>query len=174
MAKSYKEKLKDITTFIFDVDGVFTDGSLYLVPGEMARVMNVKDGFAVQLAVKKGLRLAIITGGNSELVKSRLEGLGIPEVYLSCHDKMAVFQEYLKKHNLDASEVCYMGDDIPDYDVMKIAGLSVAPHDACAEVKSVSHYISDKDGGKGCVRDILEQAMKVKGLWMKGTESHQW
>jgi len=174
MASSYKEKLKEITTFIFDVDGVFTDGSLVLVPGEMARVMNVKDGFAVQLAVKLGLRLAIITGGSSEIVKERLQGLGIKEVYLRCHDKMEVFNKYLSDHDLTPDEVCYMGDDIPDYHVMKTAGLSVAPNDACEEIKSISHYVSDKKGGKGCVRDILEQAMKVKGLWMADERSHKW
>lgn len=174
MASSYKEKLKEITTFIFDVDGIFTDGSLVLVPGEMARVMNVKDGFAVQLAVKKGLRLAIITGGSSEIVKERLEGLGIPEVYLRCHDKEKVYDDYLAKHNLTPSEVCYMGDDIPDYAVMKKTGLSAAPHDACEEILSVADYISNKNGGKGCVRDILEQAMKLKGMWMSDAESHQW
>jgi len=174
MEKSYKEILKNITTFIFDVDGVFTDGSLILVPGEMARVMNVKDGFATQLAVKKGLRLAIITGGSSEIVKERLEGLGIKEVFLKCHDKLSVFNEYLSNHQIKASEVCYMGDDIPDLPVMKKVGLAVCPHDACEEVKAVSHYVSYKDGGKGCVRDVLEQAMKLKGIWLNDAESQQW
>ncbi len=173
MASSYKEKLKNISTFIFDVDGVFTDGSLVLVPGEMARVMNVKDGYAVQLAIKNGLNIAIITGGSSEIVKARLEGLGIKEVYLKCHDKLTVFNQYLDKHQLSAENVCYMGDDIPDYDVMRKVGLSVAPHDACEEIKAISDYISDKNGGKGCVRDILEQAMKVKNLWMSNVKSHQ-
>lgn len=170
MAKSYKEKLKDITTFIFDVDGVFTDGSLILVPGEMARIMNVKDGYAVQLAVKNGLRIAVITGGSSEIVKKRLEGLGISEVHLRSHDKLEVYNDYLKRHNLSNEEVCYMGDDIPDFPVMQRAGLAVAPNDACEEIKSVSHYISDKKGGKGCVRDILEQAMKIKELWLSDIE----
>lgn len=174
MAKSYKEILKNITTFVFDVDGVFTDGSLILVPGEMARVMNVKDGFATQLAVKKGLRLAIITGGSSEIVKERLQGLGIKEVFLKCHDKLSVFNKYLSDNDLKASEVCYMGDDIPDLEVMKIAGLAVCPHDACPEIRAVSDYVSDKDGGKGCVRDVLEQAMKLKGIWLNDEASKQW
>ena len=174
MAKSYKEILKNITTFVFDVDGVFTDGSLILVPGEMARVMNVKDGFAVQLAVKKGLKLAIITGGSSEIVKERLEGLGIKDVFLKCHNKLEVFQNYLNDNDLTASEVCYMGDDIPDLEVLKIAGLAVCPHDACPEIREVSHYVSDKNGGKGCVRDVLEQAMKLKGIWLNDAESSRW
>lgn len=174
MEKSYKKILKDITTFVFDVDGVFTDGSLIIMPGEMARVMNVKDGFSVQLAVKKGLRLAIITGGSSELVKERLQGLGIKEVFLKCHDKLSVFNKYLADNNLKASEVCYMGDDIPDLPVMKMVGLAVCPHDACPEIKAVSNYVSDKDGGKGCVRDILEQAMKLKGIWLNDESSLQW
>lgn len=174
MASSYKEKLKDITTFVFDVDGVFTDGSLVLVPGEMARVMNVKDGFAVQLAIKIGIRIAIITGGSSQIVKQRLEGLGIKDVFLKCHNKPEVLSKYMADHNLNKSEICYMGDDIPDLAIMKDIGLSVAPNDACEEIKAVSDYVSDKKGGKGCVRDVLEQYMKVHEMWLSDEESTLW
>jgi 3-deoxy-D-manno-octulosonate 8-phosphate phosphatase (KDO 8-P phosphatase) len=167
MEKNYKAKLKHINFFCFDVDGVFTDNIVWLTPeGEQMRTANVRDGYAVQLAVKKGLHIAIISGGKSEAVRKRFEGLGVKDIFLGSSHKIEIFKQYLSSKGIEASDVCYMGDDIPDYTVMSHAGLAVCPADATPEIKSVSHYISPLGGGKGCVRDLLEQALKVKGLWM--------
>lgn len=167
MTKNYKAKLKEIKTFCFDVDGVFTNNIVWLTPdGEQMRTANVRDGYAVQLAVKKGLRIVIISGGKSAAVQKRFEGLGVNDIFLGSSDKAHIFRNYIEKHSILPEEVCYMGDDIPDYPVMSHVGLAVCPADACPEIKSVSHYISPFRGGEGCVRDLLEQALKVKGLWM--------
>lgn len=176
MTMNYKEKLKEIKTLIFDVDGVFTDNSLYLIEGaQPMRKMSVKDGYALQLAAKNGYRIAIITGGRSESVKERFISLGLHEedIFLGSHNKMEVFQGFMKKNDLDPSHVLYMGDDIPDYEVMKIVGLSCCPQDATADIKEVSSYVSFKDGGQGCVRDILEQLLRLNGQW-RGANSHEW
>jgi 3-deoxy-D-manno-octulosonate 8-phosphate phosphatase (KDO 8-P phosphatase) len=167
MEKSYKQLLPEITTLIFDVDGVFTDNKIYLInSGEMARTSNVRDGYAVQLAIKKGLRIAIITGGRSVLVKERFEMLGVKDVFIGVADKIKVLNEYCNKHSIKKSEILYMGDDIPDYEVMKEVGVAACPQDAVPEIKSVSNYISHIKGGDGCVRDVIEQVMKVKNIWL--------
>jgi 3-deoxy-D-manno-octulosonate 8-phosphate phosphatase (KDO 8-P phosphatase) len=164
---NYKSQLKEISTFIFDVDGVFTDNIVWLTPeGEQMRTANVRDGYAVQLAVKKGLKICIISGGKSEAVRKRFEGLGVQHIFLGSAKKIDVFHEFLKSQNLKPEEVCYTGDDIPDFAVMKSAGLTCCPADAVQEIKSIATYISPFGGGQGCVRDLLEQALKVKGLWM--------
>jgi len=174
MNDNYKQKLKAVTTFIFDVDGVFTDGVVWLMPnGEQVRTANVKDGYAVQLAVKKGFRIAIISGGNSEAVRLRFQGLGVTDIFLSSHDKWIVFQNYLKEHNLRPEEILYMGDDIVDYRVLKAVGVSTCPYDAAEEIRDICDYTSPHPGGKGCVRDVLEQTLKVQRLWMDD-EAHQW
>ncbi|MBX7052181.1 MAG: HAD-IIIA family hydrolase [Flavobacteriales bacterium] len=167
MVKNYKTQLKEINTFVFDVDGVFTDNIVILSDnGEQLRTANVRDGYAVQLAVKKGLLIAIISGGRSEAVRRRFEGLGVSEVYLGAGKKIDVFKSFLEKHSLLPENVCYMGDDIPDYAVMSHVGLACCPADAASEIKSIAAYISPRNGGAGCVRDVLEQALKVKGMWM--------
>jgi len=174
MNTTYKEMLRHIRTFIFDVDGVFTDNIVYLTTeGEQMRTANVRDGYAVQLAVKKGLQIVIISGGKSVGVAKRFEMLGVQHVFLGSSNKMEVFRKFLIEHQVSPEQVCYMGDDIPDHDVMKQCGLPVCPSDAANEIKAISRYISPYEGGKGCVRDILEQAMKVKGIWM-GDESKIW
>ncbi len=174
MEKNYKAQLKEINTFCFDVDGVFTNNIVMLTSdGEQIRTANVRDGYAVQLAVKKGLRIAIISGGKNEAVRKRFEGLGVTEIYLGSSHKNKVFKAFLAKHSLTPDEVCYMGDDIPDFAVMSIVALACSPADAANEIKAISHYISPKNGGEGCVRDLLEQALKVKGLWMDA-ESMIW
>lgn len=171
---NYKEKLKEIKTFIFDIDGVFTDNIVYLTSdGEQMRTANVRDGYAVQLAVKKGLNIAILSGGKNEIVRKRFEGLGVKDIFLGSANKIEVFENYLKSLNITANDVCYMGDDIPDFHVMKHVGLATCPADAAYEIREIAHYISPKEGGKGCVRDILEQALKIKGLWMDA-EGHIW
>lgn len=166
MEKSYKECLKDITTFVFDVDGVFTDGSLLITSeGEMLRKMSVKDGYALKTALQKGYNVCIITGGTNEGVRLRLKGLGVTEIYLGAHHKEEPLVEYLKKHKISAKNVLYMGDDMPDIPPMMLVGLPTCPQDAVPEVKAVVKYISHKNGGDACVRDVIEQVLKVRGDW---------
>lgn len=163
---SLLNRFKAITTFVFDVDGVLTDGSLLLLEdGQMARRMNIKDGYALQLAVKKGYRVLVISGGTSEAVKIRLNKLGIGDVYLKVEEKTAVLEQYCRQHQLTLNEVLYMGDDIPDYLVMKMAGVACAPADAAPEIRSMAQYISPHAGGQGCVRDVIEKIMKLRGDW---------
>ncbi len=171
---NYKEKLSKITTFMFDYDGVMTDGALTLQhEGQPLRSANVKDGYVLQLAIKLGYRIVIISGGFSKSVQNRFGALNISDVFLGVEDKTVVFDDYVKKHNLQPEEITYMGDDIPDYRVMKKVGLPVCPMDAVEEIKDISLYISDKGGGRGCVRDIIEQVLKVQGKWMT-EESFKW
>ncbi len=164
--KSYKEYLADITTFIFDVDGVLTDGSITVTTdGEMLRTMSIKDGFALKTAVDAGFNMCIISGGSNEGVRKRLAGLGIKDIYLGAHNKIEQLNAYMTKHNISKQQMLYMGDDIPDYPVMKLAGLPCCPQDAVAEIKAISMYISHKKGGKGAVRDVIEQVLKVQDKW---------
>lgn len=168
---SYKQKLKNITTFIFDVDGVLTDGSVILAPtGEMVRTMHTKDGYAMQLALKKGFRIAVISGGRDKMVEERLRYLGLSDIYLGIRDKWDAYQEYLYSYNLKPEEIIYMGDDVPDLEVMKDVGLACCPNDAASDIRLISEYISLLDGGKGCVRDIIEQTMKVQKKWYDETD----
>lgn len=174
MAKNYKEILPKITTFIFDVDGVFTDGIVYLTnDGEQVRTANVKDGYAVQLAAKKGYKMAIISGGKNEMVRTRFQGLGIQHIFLGSHDKLAVLESFTQEYGISLDEVCYMGDDIPDLKVMAKVALPCCPADAVPEVQEAVKYVSHRDGGRGAVRDILEQTMKVQGKWMDD-DAHHW
>jgi 3-deoxy-D-manno-octulosonate 8-phosphate phosphatase (KDO 8-P phosphatase) len=159
-------KFKHITTFVFDVDGVLTDGSLFVLPeGLMARRMNIKDGYALQLAVKKGYHVVIISGGNSPEVKQRLLNLGVTEVWMQITDKSAVLEKFMEENKLDRSAVLYMGDDMPDLLVMQLAGLPCCPADAVQEIKEKSIYISHLKGGEGCARDVIEKTMKLRGHW---------
>jgi 3-deoxy-D-manno-octulosonate 8-phosphate phosphatase (KDO 8-P phosphatase) len=170
---NYKEHLTSINTFIFDYDGVLTDGSVITTnDGEAYRISNVKDGYALQLAAKKGYRVAIISGARSESMIHRMKALQITDVFMGVEKKVTVFRDYLSKHGLKNEHVIYMGDDIPDYEVMKEAGVSACPADAAEEIKAVAHYISHFNGGKGCVRDIIEQVLKVQGKWMNDDAYH--
>jgi 3-deoxy-D-manno-octulosonate 8-phosphate phosphatase (KDO 8-P phosphatase) len=164
---SYKKRLSEITTFIFDVDGVLTDGTVILESsGEMVRTMHTKDGYAIQHAVKKGYHIVIISGGSSKMVRKRLEGLGVDHVYLGKDHKLPVLNEHLRKHNIPLSQVLYMGDDIPDIPCLNIVSISSCPNDACIEVRDSCDYISHVNGGMGCVRDVLEQTMRIQNKWM--------
>ena len=166
MEKSYKEIMPQITTFILDVDGVLTNGIVTIFPdGEMVRNMNIKDGYALKTAVLAGYNICIISGGTNEAVRKRFEGLGITDVYLGAHNKLEQFKEYTNLHNLKPENILYMGDDIPDYPVMKEVGLPCCPKDAAPEIQNISKYISQKKGGNGCVRDVIEQVLKVQGKW---------
>jgi len=166
MEKSYKEIMPQITTFIFDVDGVLTDGKVTIFPnGELIRSMNIKDGYAMKTAIECGFNVCIISGGTNEAVKSRLRGLGITDIYLGAHNKIEQLDEYLDIYNIKPENVLYMGDDIPDYPVMKLVGLPTCPKDAVPEIQNISLYISQKKGGNGCVRDVIEQVLKVQDKW---------
>ncbi|WP_196894381.1 KdsC family phosphatase [Aureivirga marina] len=166
MEKSYKELMPYIDTFIFDVDGVLTDGIVNVFTnGELVRNMNIKDGYALKTAVDAGYRVCIISGGKNEGVRERLKGLGVTDIYLGAHNKIEQFEEYCDIYDINKQGILYMGDDIPDYWVMKEVGLPACPKDAAPEIQDVSKYISQKKGGKGCVRDVIEQVMKVQGKW---------
>jgi 3-deoxy-D-manno-octulosonate 8-phosphate phosphatase (KDO 8-P phosphatase) len=170
---NYKELLKNINTFIFDYDGVLSDGSIItLDDGEAYRTTNVKDGYALQLAGKKGYRIAVISGARAECMTHRLRALQITDIFLGCENKLQTFNSYLQQHGIDPSHVLFMGDDIPDYEVMLAAGLSACPVDAAEEIKKISRYISHFEGGKGCVRDVIEQVLKVQGKWMNDDAYH--
>jgi 3-deoxy-D-manno-octulosonate 8-phosphate phosphatase (KDO 8-P phosphatase) len=171
---NFKESLRNVKAFVFDVDGVFTDGTVYLDPGgEMVRSMNIKDGYAVQYCIKKGYPVGIISGGNSESVRERFRRLGITDIYLKSHNKMDDFKDFMFKYSLMAEQILYMGDDIPDHQIMSRVGVPTCPADAVQEIKMLSTYISDKNGGQGCVRDVVEQVMKLHGTWMS-EEAFQW
>ncbi|GAB1403660.1 MAG: HAD-IIIA family hydrolase [Lentimicrobiaceae bacterium] len=170
---NYKEDLAGITTMIFDYDGVMTNGVVIIsTSGDHLRAGNVKDGYALQLAVKSGYRVVIISGGFSESMRHRCNALNLKDVFLGVPDKVAVFKEYMTLNNLQKEEILYMGDDIPDYNVMKMVGMPVCPADAAQEIKDISRYISHFKGGEGCVRDVIEQVMKLQGKWLNGNAFH--
>ena len=163
--KSYKEKLPNITTFMFDVDGVLTNGDVLLIGEGVVRTMNSRDGYALQHAKKKGYRILIITGGSSEEVKDRLMDLGATEVRLKSKNKSIVYKELKDKYGFIDEEVLYMGDDIPDYPVLEKVGVSTCPQDAAVEIKEICDYQSPFKGGRHCVRDVIEQTLRVQGKW---------
>lgn len=166
MEKSYKELMPQITTFIFDVDGVLTDGIVHVFEnGELVRQMNIKDGYALKTAVDAGYKVCIISGGSNQGVRSRLAKLGLTDIYLGAHNKIEQYEEIVKKYNLNPENILYMGDDIPDYPVMQKVGFPCCPKDAAQEIQNISKYISQKKGGKGCARDVIEQILKVQGKW---------
>jgi len=167
--KNYKEKLRQITTFVFDFDGVLSNGKIMVAPdGDQLRITDVKDGYAMQYALRKGYRICIISGGYSESMRLRyLNFLPQVDVYLKVSDKTKVFTEYIAKHNIKPEHVAYMGDDIPDYEVMQMAGLKTCPSDAAVEIQETSDYISHCKGGDGCVRDIIEQTLRLQDNWFK-------
>lgn len=174
MAINYKTILKNITTLIFDVDGVFTDNKVILIPGmEPVRIFSARDGYAIQYAIKKGLRIAIITGGRSESVQERLMQMGVSHVYIGIGNKEKQLEEFRTQNDLTYEEMLYMGDDIPDLRVMQKVGLASCPQDAAREVKGICNYVSPLGGGNGCVRDIIEQTLKVQGKWMDD-DAYEW
>lgn len=164
------ESFRNIKTFVFDVDGVLTDGFLSIFDdGQMVRRMNIKDGYALQLAIKHGYGIVIITGGNSKSVQERLNRLGIKDVFIKVENKKSKLTEYMEQHKLSPSEVLFMGDDIPDYTAMQISGLACAPADAAPEIKHISNYISPIKGGYGCARDVIEKVLKLNNHWPMDT-----
>ncbi len=171
---NFKEDLANVKAFVFDIDGVL---SLQTIPlnvfGIPNRTVNLRDGYALQLAVKKGYQVGIISGSSSREYMKRLRLLGVKDVYLNSRSKLEHFNDFLKKHNLDRTNVLFMGDDIPDYEVMKEAGLPVCPSDADSEIRQVAAYVSDKKGGEGCVRDVIEQVLRLHNKWMD-TDAFTW
>lgn len=166
--------LKKIKAFVFDVDGVLSRDVVSLHPnGDPMRTVNIKDGYALQLAVKLGYEVAIITGGYTEAVRLRYSRLGIKHIYMRSAVKIHDYHDFLQKTGVQAEEVIYCGDDIPDYDVMREAGLPVAPADAAPEIKAIARYISRFNGGDGIARDVIEQTLKAQGRWMQG-EAFGW
>ena len=160
------EQFQQVTTFVFDVDGVLTDGSVLLLEnGVQARKMNVKDGLALQMALKNNYKVYIISGGTSEPVINRLRYLGLDEIHLGLKDKLKFLELTLEQNNIGWSEILYMGDDLPDLPVLKKAGLAACPADADIEVKQSCHYISPAAGGSGCVRDVIQKVLKLNDHW---------
>lgn len=174
MMSNYKSLLRKVDTFIFDYDGVMTDGRVILLEkGQPLRMANVKDGYVLQLAVKLGYNVLIISGGFSRSMENRFGMLGIRDVFLGVKNKKKVLGGFMDEKGINPEHVVYMGDDLPDYQVMKSIGVPVCPADASEEIKAISIYISDKNGGDGCVRDIIEQVLKVQGKWMS-EEAFNW
>ncbi len=167
--------LSKIRAIIFDVDGVLSAETITLsASGEPLRTVNIKDGYAIQLAVKRGLLIAIMTGGNTEAVRIRYERLGVKDVYMGCAVKIKTYEEFLQKYGLSDGEVMYMGDDIPDLEIMRRVGCPVCPNDACPDIREASVYVSSKCGGHGCGRDVIEQTLKAQGKWVMDEKAFGW
>lgn len=171
--KSYKEKLRGITTFIFDVDGVLTNGDVILMKDDIVRVLNSRDSYAIQYACKLNYKVFIITGGHSETVKARLENLGVERVCLGSSNKLHVYDTLKAEYGFSDEQVIYVGDDIPDYHVMRQAGVAACPQDAAPEIKAIADYQSPYNGGKFCARDVIEQTLRVQNKWFK-EEAFEW
>lgn len=167
--------LTKIKVVVFDVDGVLSAETITLAAdGEPLRTVNIKDGYAIQLAQKLGLRVAIMTGGRTEAVRLRYERLGVKDIYMGCSVKIEAYSEFVRRYGLRDEEVMYVGDDIPDYEVMLRAGCPCCPADACPDIKSVSLYVSSKAGGHGCGRDVLEQVLRAQGKWLADEKAFGW
>lgn len=167
--------LKKIKGVVFDVDGVLSPSTIPTSPdGEPLRMVNIKDGYAIQHAVKCGLKIAIITGAKSKGVEVRYRGLGVEDVFVGASHKLPIFKQWLADNSLTGEEVAYVGDDIPDYEIMSMIGLAVAPADACSDIKEIAHYISVCAGGYGVARDLLEQILRVQGKWMHNAKAFGW
>ena len=167
--------LTSVKAVIFDVDGVLSLSTIQMSPaGLPVRTVNIKDGYAIQLAIKMGLKLAIISGGTDPSIEERYRKLGMKDIFMSCSTKIQVLHKYLADNNLSADEVIYVGDDIPDYEIMQIVGCPCCPADACSDIKEISTYVSPYEGGKGCARDIIEQILRAKGLWLSSAKAFGW
>lgn len=167
--------LSKIKALVFDVDGVLSPSTIPLDnEGNPTRMVNIKDGYAIQLARKLNIPIAIITGARSETIKLRYSALGVEHVYIGADVKIKVFNEWIQSVKLAPEEILYMGDDIPDYEVMRLVGLPCCPHDAAVEIRHISKYISPHNGGYGCARDVIEQVLRAKGLWMHDEHAFGW
>lgn len=168
---NFKEDIARVKAFVFDVDGVMTDGGIIPTPdGDFIRRYYAKDGYAMAYAIREGYKICVISGGRGEMLRRRLEMLGVERMYLNCMDKITAIKEFMADYNLAAEEVIYMGDDIPDLECMRLVGIPVCPADACMEVIEASRYVSEYNGGHGAVRDIVEQVLRVQGRWAKNLQ----
>lgn len=169
-----EKSLQHITTFIFDYDGVMTDGTVYMDSnGDPLRTSNVKDGYALQLAAKLGFHLAVISGAVVTNITKRLNMLGVHDVFTGIPDKVVKLEAYMEQYGLKPEEIVYVGDDIPDLKVMQRVGVAACPADAAPEIRQICHFVSERPGGQGCVRDIIEQTLKAQGKWMSA-EAYSW
>ena len=167
--------LKKIKAVIFDVDGVLSRQTIVLSPdGEPLRTVNIEDGYAIQLAVKMGLRIAILTGGNTKAVKMRYSYLNVEDIYMGCVVKIETYRDFLEKYGYTDENIIYVGDDIPDYEIMKQCGCPCCPKDATSDIKAIANYVSDRNGGDGVGRDILEQVLRVQGKWLSDAKAFGW
>ena len=168
---TFSEKFKNITTFVFDIDGVMTDGSVHVLEtGEHYRVFHIRDGYALERAIQAGYHICVITGGKHEGVRKRLENLKIQDVFMGSggKSKLEIYEKWLRDSGISESTILYMGDDLPDYEVMNRPNLfATCPADSCDEILGIANYISPQKGGKGAVRDVIEKVMRVKGEWLK-------
>ena len=170
-----RDNLEKIKAVVFDVDGVLSAETIPMdANGEPLRTVDIKDGYAIQLAVKQGLRVAIITGGYAKCIETRYKYLGVSDIYMRASVKMEVYERFLAQYGLRDEEVLYMGDDIPDLEVMRRCGCPCCPKDACADIKAVARYVSPRRGGCGCVRDVLEQVLRCQGKWLAGAKAFGW
>lgn len=167
--------LSKIKTVVFDVDGVLSRQTITLSStGEPLRTVNIKDGYAIQLAQKVGLRIAILTGGNTEAIRKRYAGLGVEDIFMGCAVKVKTYEEFLQKYGIKHEEVIYVGDDIPDYEVMRLCGCPCCPADACSDIKDISLYISSRNGGDGVGRDVVEQVLRAQSKWLSDAKAFGW
>lgn len=168
-------ELDKVKAIVFDVDGVLSRETIVLSSsGEPLRTVNIKDGYAIQLAVKMGLHVAILTGGNTEAIRKRYEGLGVQDIFMGVAIKAPTYRGFLEKYGLRNEEIVYVGDDIPDYEVMRLSGCPCCPADACPDIKEISTYVSDCKGGDGVGRDVIEQVLRVQGKWLTDEEAFGW
>lgn len=171
----YLKRFPTLKAFAFDVDGVLTDGNVTIMPsGEMVRTLNVKDGYAIKTAVQKGFYLAAITGGRNEQLKDRLKALGVHDVFLSASAKLEALDTFCLSYDLKPDEVLYMGDDLPDYEILNAVGVSSCPADAAHEIREICQYISPFNGGKGCIRDVIEKVLRTQDKWFNEETDFQW
>lgn len=167
--------LTKIRAIICDVDGVLSAETITMAAdAEPLRTVNIKDGYAIQLAMKMGLRIVILTGGNTEAIRKRYEYLGVEDIYMQCAVKIKTYDEFLAKYKLTDEEVIYIGDDIPDYEIMRRCGCPCCPNDACSDIKAISKYICSRNGGYGCVRDVIEQVLLAQGKWLSNAKAFGW
>lgn len=167
--------LRKIRAAVFDIDGVLSAETITMnAEGHPLRTVNIKDGYAIQLAMRVGLRVAIMTGGTSEAVFRRYNGLGVEDIVMGCRRKIEAYTSFLSTYGLHDEEVLYMGDDIPDIEIMRRVGCPCCPRDACGDVKEVSIYVSPRDGGHGCGRDVIEQVLRAQGLWLRDEQAFGW
>ena len=167
--------LTKIKAIIFDVDGVLSAETITLnTDGEPLRTVNIKDGYAIQLAQKEGLRVVILTGGTTESIRLRYDRLGVKDIYMGCAVKIKTYNQFKQKYGLSDEEIVYMGDDVPDYEIVKVCGCPCCPSDACPDIKQISLYVSNKAGGYGCARDVIEQVLRAQGKWLKSEKAFGW